>query len=217
MRAVSLILFSGLAFMASFRVNAQPCNPANPSQNLTSAFTAGTGALLQWEAVEGSFGLQIRATAPSGAAVSRRIVGFERSQFLVPEALLAPGDYTWQVQAACSPVPPYAVTPISVLDTFTVAAPITCPATVMDVDGNIYPVVAIGTQCWMQETLKTRHYQNGDSILSELSDPFWSTLTVGSAAYPDGLYHQDLQYATNATSRFDFLKREGYSVRCLQD
>jgi len=248
---------------------------------------------------------------------------------LVPEALLTPGDYTWQVQAACSAIPHYSVTPISGVDTFTVAAPFACPGTATDVDGNIYPVVAIGTQCWMQENLKTRHYQDGDSILSELINTTWSTLLVGGAAYPDGLeanvstygmlynwyaatdlrglcpagwhlptdveyttltdflggasaaggkmktvgdltngtgiwanpntgatnisgfsgqpagsrlasggynvlsfygyfwvatafnssraYYQDLQYASNATSRFDFLKREGYSVRCVQD
>jgi|GEM_PF-1173119 len=52
MRSVSLILFSGLALIGTFRINAQPCNPANPPQNLTSTFTSGTGALLQWEAVE---------------------------------------------------------------------------------------------------------------------------------------------------------------------
>jgi uncharacterized protein (TIGR02145 family) len=35
---------------------------------------------------------------------------------------------------------------------------------VMDVDGNIYPVIRIGSQVWMAENLQTTHYSNGDPI-----------------------------------------------------
>lgn len=53
-----------------------------------------------------------------------------------------------------------------------------CPgaATVTDYDGNVYPTVQIGSQCWMQKNLRTTHYSNGDLI------PF-STDTSNTFAY----------------------------------
>ena len=40
-----------------------------------------------------------------------------------------------------------------------------CPATVTDIDGNVYNTVSIGSQCWLKENLKTSRYQNGDPIM----------------------------------------------------
>lgn len=37
-------------------------------------------------------------------------------------------------------------------------------ATVTDIDGNIYNTLALGSQCWMAENLRTRHYSNGTPI-----------------------------------------------------
>jgi len=44
------------------------------------------------------------------------------------------------------------------------ACTIICPLTVTDIDGNVYPVVKIGCDCWLQENLRTHRFNNGDPI-----------------------------------------------------
>ena len=54
------------------------------------------------------------------------------------------------------------------------------PATATDIDGNIYHEVAIGTQIWMAENLKTTRYRNGDPIPNVTDGIAWEKLTSGS-------------------------------------
>jgi uncharacterized protein (TIGR02145 family) len=56
-------------------------------------------------------------------------------------------------------------------DSFTTSAP---PTTVTDIDGNIYNIVRIGTQTWMNENLKTTLYNNGDPIPSITDNLTWA-------------------------------------------
>jgi len=49
-------------------------------------------------------------------------------------------------------------------------------------DGYSYPLVAIGSQCWFKENLRTAHYRNGDPIPGELSDAEWTSTTAGAQA-----------------------------------
>lgn len=54
------------------------------------------------------------------------------------------------------------------------------PATLEDIDGNVYETVVIGDQVWMAENLKVTHYRNGEEIPIVTSDTEWSNLTTGA-------------------------------------
>ncbi len=155
---------------------AQICDPGTAPVGLTSTYTPGSGALLEWDAVPGSLGVQLRIEFPTGSTFSRRLLGAELDQFAVPDALLLAGTYTWRVQAACSVAPPFSVTPASAPGSFTVDSG-SCPAVASDVDGNIYHTIQIGGQCWLQENLKVERYRNGDLIPTGLNNAAWQAAT----------------------------------------
>jgi len=46
-------------------------------------------------------------------------------------------------------------------------------STLRDVDGNLYKAVKIGTQIWMAENLKTKHYRDGSAIPNLKSNADW--------------------------------------------
>jgi uncharacterized protein (TIGR02145 family) len=54
---------------------------------------------------------------------------------------------------------------------------------VADIDGNIYNIITIGTQVWLQENLKTTKYNDGTAIPNVTDNTAWSTTT--SDAYCD--------------------------------
>ena len=188
MKKLSTSIFLGLLLVLwapLVSVSQTFCDPAIAPTNLSSTYTLGTGALLTWDAVPGSVGVRLKAVLPGGTNVSKTIVGTEPSLFMVPDASLSPGVYTWQVQATCNLVPPYLTTAVSALDTFAVGGVVTCPATVTDIDGNVYPTVALGGQCWIQSNLQTTHYQNGDLIPTGLLSYTWQNTTTGAYAVLD--------------------------------
>lgn len=174
--------------MASLVVNpfagtAQTCDPSTMPSGLLGVYTPGVGVQLQWNAIPGSAGVQIRATTPSGTTISRRLAGTALNQYFVPEALLTAGVYTWQIRAACSTVPPFGLTPFSITSTFLVSGGGgTCPASVTDIDGNIYGTVQIGGVCFMDENLRTEHYRNGAPIATGLNNADWLATTNGAYA-----------------------------------
>jgi len=194
-------LFLTFSLLATFgltsRMQAQTvCDPSTAPQNLEATYTPGFGVLLQWDAVPGSVGIQLRATNPLGASVKKFIIGPEPVQFYVPEFLLELGVYTWSIQAACSVAFPYNVTPVSALDTFLVGLPSsdTLCEPVTDVDGNTYSVIKIGGQCWMEENLRVYHYNNGDPIPTISSSSGWSSATSGARASSDANIANDPIY-----------------------
>ena len=52
--------------------------------------------------------------------------------------------------------------------------------TVIDIDGNVYDTIHIGTQIWTRPNLKVTHYRNGDSIANVTNDFQWCNLTSGA-------------------------------------
>lgn len=158
----TILLTAGL--LSVWAAFAQPCDPSTAPDGLMSTYIPSSGVLLQWNAVPSSVGVVLRATTPDGANVARRLLGANLDEYAIPESRLSPGTYIWQIQAACSTTPPYGVTPISSADVFTVGAASGCPTSVTDVEGNTYPVVDIGGECWMAENLRTQTYRDGSSI-----------------------------------------------------
>lgn len=52
-----------------------------------------------------------------------------------------------------------------------------------DMDGNVYPTVSIGTQCWSQKNLNVSKYRNGDTIPQVTDQSQWDSLTTGAWCY----------------------------------
>lgn len=55
----------------------------------------------------------------------------------------------------------------------------TCPATVTDIDGNVYDVVNIAGRCWMKQNLKTTRYKDGTPIPQVQDGGLWGSYTSG--------------------------------------
>lgn len=52
--------------------------------------------------------------------------------------------------------------------------------TIFDIDSNVYKTVQIGTQCWLEENLKTTTYRNGTPIPNVPDPDVWKYLTTGA-------------------------------------
>ena len=63
---------------------------------------------------------------------------------------------------------------------------VTDPATVTDIDGNVYTTVRIGTQLWTVENLRTTRYNDGSTIATGLDNAAWeATITGAFSVYED--------------------------------
>jgi uncharacterized protein (TIGR02145 family) len=55
-----------------------------------------------------------------------------------------------------------------------------CPLTVVDIDGNKYDTVRIGTQTWMVQNLRVTRYRNGDAIPNLIAPGDWASAQSGA-------------------------------------
>jgi len=65
---------------------------------------------------------------------------------------------------------------------------------VMDIDGNGYHSVTIGTQTWMVENLKTTKYRTGEAIPNVTDNTAWGGLTTGAWCDYDNLAANGTKY-----------------------
>jgi uncharacterized protein (TIGR02145 family) len=83
--------------------------------------------------------------------------------------------------------------------TFTTTAPFACGTTVA-FDGYSYATVAIGSDCWFSENLRSTHYATGDRILTR-SEVTWTTTTSGAQAIYQGGAYSDTTVNLSAWGR----------------
>lgn len=56
-------------------------------------------------------------------------------------------------------------------------------STVMDIDGNIYTAITIGSQVWMAENLQTTRFANGETVTKLSINSQWSNSSVPAYCY----------------------------------
>jgi uncharacterized protein (TIGR02145 family) len=64
----------------------------------------------------------------------------------------------------------------------------------LDINGNEYKTILIGTQCWMQENLNVSNYRNGAVIPEVLSSSSWVSLKTGGMVYYNNLSEENFVY-----------------------
>jgi len=87
--------------------------------------------------------------------------------------------------------------------------------TITDIDGNIYNTVTIGTQTWMQENLKTTHFNNGIEILTTSLPVFNDATALYQWAYDEDISNINIYgrlYTWNITNSNDNVCPVGWKV-----
>ena len=67
------------------------------------------------------------------------------------------------------------------------------PGTVSDIDGNVYNIVTIGDQEWIDRSLMVTKYRNGDPLLSDLDNMQWENTDQGAYGHFSHQHVDDLE------------------------
>ena len=73
--------------------------------------------------------------------------------------------------------------------------------TVTDQDGNVYPVVQIGSQCWMAVNLRTKHFSDGTAISTSNSSSEYTPYYYDYSSSNIPLVQRGYLYNWNATMK----------------
>ena len=172
------------------------------------ALTSPQTYVLTVRTLEGTYSVKLLNTANGGKNHISYIGGnSENSQKRASKGILThdimPGDLLkftgyanvdgiLRVTHTEQPVPTENTT---VMLTFFSTDSVPCPGleTVTDYDGNVYNTIQMGSQCWMQENLRTTHYANGTEI------------PLGSSANSSAPYRYYPNYDSASVSTYGYL------------
>jgi uncharacterized protein (TIGR02145 family) len=91
---------------------------------------------------------------------------------------------------------------------------------IVDIEGNIYKTIQIGTQIWMAENLKTTKYIDGTNIPKITDNSKWANLTTGAYCWYNNEIHNKDKYGSlyNGFALMSSkLCPEGWHIPCNQE
>ncbi|MCX6830177.1 MAG: fibrobacter succinogenes major paralogous domain-containing protein [candidate division Zixibacteria bacterium] len=178
------LLFALAAFILLLFVSCGDDDPVSPNDKVPILTTAAVSTITQTTAQCGG-----NIISDGGAAVTARGVCWSAS----PTPTIADskttdgvgaGGFTSSVAGLTASTPyyvrAYATNSVGTGYGNEVAFTTFALGTVIDIDGNGYQTVTIGTQVWLAENLKVTHYRNGEAIPNVTYDATWSGLTTGA-------------------------------------
>jgi len=142
--------------------------PVAPIAPTIATVTVGDGsATVSWGAVAGATSYNLYYA--TGATVT--ISGTKLTSVTSPKQVTGLTDGTQYA---------FAVSEVNAGGESGLSNVVTATPNVVDIDGNVYHTVKIGTQVWMVENLKTRRYNNGAPIPLDTNSSTWGGLTTGA-------------------------------------
>jgi uncharacterized protein (TIGR02145 family) len=171
----TFILIACSVLLFGISGNAQQLISANWGDTLTLGLSAYRGNI-QWESsLDGENWSTL--TGETNDSITIENLNFQtrwfRAQIVEGTCLPVYSDY---IQVLVSP------------------APGVCPLTITDVDGNIYSVVEIAGQCWMQSNLRTSRYRDQSIIPNIIEDALWDSQSEGAWCHYNNNANYDSAY-----------------------